>query len=99
MPRHITAFNFVFSTTLIHCCHDHAGSCNPGVLADEPGPASLTQYMHPPGVASSTHAAAVTEEEQQGEQDQRPRGKNTQQHQQQHIVLHVARWHRHILMK
>lgn len=57
------------------------------------------QACYTPGVASSTHAATMTEEEQQREQDQHPPSKNTQQHQQQHIVFHLARRHRHILMK
>lgn len=82
--KQVLAFNFIADTALIPHGLRCDGSFNP-------------QLGHTPGVAASAHAAAVAEEEQQGEQDQRPPGKSTQQHQQEHIVLHLAHRHRHVL--
>lgn len=51
-----------------------------------------------PGVASFSSTAAVTEDQQDGQNDQRPAGKHTQHHQQQDVVLLRTRHQRHVLL-
>lgn len=51
-----------------------------------------------PGVASFSSTAAVTEDQKDRHNDQRPAGEHTQHHQKQDVVLLRTRHQRHVLL-